>query len=89
MGVTKLTALTIQGWPDTASIDGEGIYVTAGKSKGETGWSGHVYLVKESEVHRLLLSTQHVFESKEKAVADMKRTVESIRNLILGVSDAP
>lgn len=84
--VTKHTALVIQSWPDTASVDGKGIYITAGKAKGEASWSGHVYLVKGNEVHRLLLSTQHVFESKEVAVEAMKRTVTAIRDLILGES---
>lgn len=85
MGVTKLTALTIQSWPDTDTIKGGGIYVTAG-GNDKAGWSGHVYLVKGGEVHQQLLSTQPVFESKAKAVADMKRVVEQIRDLLLGES---
>lgn len=83
MGVTKLTALTIQSWPNVDTIGGGGgIYVTAGGSD-KAGWSGHVYLVKNGEVHQQLLSTEPVFKSKDKAVADMKRVVEQIRDLLL------
>lgn len=79
MGVTRRTALTIQSWPDTTTIDGEGIYVTAAKA-GEF-WSGQLCLVKKGWVHQRLLSTQPVFETEDKAIADMKQIVEQIRNL--------
>ncbi len=81
MGVTKLTALTIQSWPDVADMEGTGIYITAQKLGDK--WAGHVYLVKGKEVHQTLLSTEPVFASKGKATADIRRVVEAIRDLDL------
>ena len=80
-GISRLTALTIQSWPDAASVKGTGIYITGAKVGDK--WAGHVYLVKGNEVHRQLLSTDPVFKSKGKATADTRRIVEAIRDMDL------
>lgn len=82
MGVTKLTALTIQSWPNTMDMKGNGIYVTGGRTT-KVLWSGLIYFVEGKGVNRLLLSTEPLFDSKSEATIHMRRVVEKIRDLLL------
>ncbi len=82
MGITRLIVMTIQGWPETESTDTDGLYATAGQTRGEL-WAGALYLVKRGDVHTLLVSTKPIHESKEAAVASIRELVTEMKALDL------
>jgi len=79
MSVSSLTAMTIQSWPDTESIEKDGIYVTAAKDNNR--WAGFVYLVKGGALHSLLLDTKPGFDSEKSAVGYLNEIIAQIREL--------
>ena len=85
MGINRLTALTVQGWPDTESTTVDGIYAAAG---GEgSSWSSFLYLVKNGDLHSLLLSSKPVFKSEEAALSSIKGVVAQLRELDLDADE--
>lgn len=85
MGITRLTAMTIQGWPETDTLDADGLFATAGRASGEL-WAGELYLMKGGDLHTLLVSTEPIHETGEAAVASIRELVTKVKAIDL---DAP
>jgi len=68
MGLTVLTALTIKGnYPDDIEVS------TGGK---DSAYAGFIYLMRDGEIRRPLISTQAVFETKEAAETAMNDVIK-------------
>ncbi len=74
--VSRLTAMTIQSWPDAVGAVG-GLSITTSVVEGK--WASFLYLVKGGFSHSLLLSTTPIFDSSDEAEAAMREIVEKVR----------
>jgi len=74
--MTAITALTI------ANNYPENIQISAGYNTDKKGWYGTVYLIRDGEIHRPLISHnsnyQQPFESAEKAEEHLKEICENV-----------
>lgn len=82
MSVSMSTALIIQSWEDTNSIENDGIYITT--TEQDNCWAGFVHLVKGGTLHSLLLSTTPIFESKEAAENALTEVIAQVRETATG-----
>jgi hypothetical protein len=84
MGISRMTALTIQNWPDTDSPEKDGLLVSSGHGKEDTAkWGSILYLCKDGEIHTMVLSSAPVFDSAEEAEESMRKTMSDIRSMEL------
>lgn len=73
MGVSVLTALEIKSNNDKT------IRCEAVRSADNKKWSGRINYYRRGNLHKIMLSTDFVFDSKKKAVDHMKSVVKKIR----------
>ncbi len=75
MGIALITALTIvNNYPGN-------IYIDAGQNKDNEKWYGSMYLLRDGDIHRSLLSHSHKsegYDTKEEAENSLKEVCEKI-----------
>ncbi len=79
MGVSKMTGMMIQNWPDVDGPSADGLYLEA-TGEGET-WAGYLYLCKNGAIHQLVLSTAPVFPTEEAAKVSIRDVMIDIRKM--------
>ena len=78
MGVTRLTAMTIQGQGYNIVCESYG-----GVPETDNKFGGVISLFKEGKRHSTLASSDAIFDTSEKAIDAMKGAVEDIRKMDL------
>jgi len=73
MGISLLTAITIQSNGDDIHCE------TAGSDEESGKWAGAISLYRDGHLHTTLLSTKPTYKTRRTAVAAMKRLVAKIR----------
>lgn len=83
MGITRYTAMAIQGWPVTDDANSEGLWPCGVESIDSKGWASVLWLVKRGEPHCILLSTKPIYSSESEAVDTLKATIAEVKALDL------
>jgi|GEM_PF-2549441 uncharacterized protein YjaZ len=73
MSVTLINAMIIQGQGDNIVCE---VY---GQSRETGKWAGAINLYKKGFFHRTLISSDHIFDTKEEAVIYMEDVVKKVR----------
>ena len=74
--MTLITALEIQ-------TNGDNVKCLAGGPDKTGKWTGWIYLYRDGDIHKAMLSTEAVFETEAEALTHMEDLVTEVRELDL------
>jgi hypothetical protein len=78
----RITAMTIQGWPDVDKVTEDGLFKAFAQNE-DGKWAAFVYLCKRGDIHMLLISSKPVFDTEEAARTSICELLTEVRSLDL------